>query len=166
MKLNDYLEAAKKKNAKSEKNEIILEKNEEKETKKIKKTKDIKDEKYKSPNVSPAGLKKKANRNSETCREKKIPHIFKEISDSDEDKKSSDNKPKNSEKTNRHKKDSPKKMRYYSTKFVKGKNRKYTTNEMNRLYLDIAKSPKKSSPGKINRHSAKKMNKKIINDCQ
>ena len=169
MKLNDYLEAAKKEN---EKKEIILDKNEEKEkdNKKIKKIKEVQYKNYKSTNASPIGMKRK--KNSQTCRDKNLPFIFKGSSDSEEDKKSLDNKPKNHDKTKKHKKEddklSPKKRKYYSTKLLKvlkRKNRKYTV-ELNSNHMQI-KSPKKTSPGKTRRHSAKKVNdknKKFINE--
>ena len=169
MKLNDYLEAAKKEN---EKKEIIFDKNEEKEkeNKKIKKIKEVQYKSYKSTNASPIGMKRK--KNSQTCRDKNLPFIFKGSSDSEEDKKSLDNKPKNHDKTKKHKKEddklSPKKRKYYSTKLLKvlkRKNRKYTV-ELYSNYMEM-KSPKKTSPGKTRRHSAKKVNdknKKFINE--
>ena len=169
MKLNDYLEDAKKEN---EKKEIILDKNEEKENKKNKKIKDFHDKNYKSTNASPAGNKKRSKKNCQTCRDKNLPFIplFKGSSDSEEDKKSPDNKTKTKKHKKEHDKYSPKKEnRYYSTKVLKvlkRKNRKFTVSDLNRNDMEI-KSPKKTSPGKIGRHSAKKVNdknKKFINE--
>ena len=92
-------------------------------------------------------------------------HIFKGSSDSDEDKKSIDNKHKNHDKTKKNKKEKdknkivPKKERYYSTKIIKKKNIKFTGNELNRNNMEL-KSPKKTSREKANRNSNKKINDK------
>ena len=166
MKLNDYLEIAKKENEKNE-NIAMADKNEEYEKGYIRKNKKIKEtheHNYKSSNGSPLGVKGKMKKESRTARDKNFIHIFKGSSDSDEEKKSLDNnKPKNQEKAKRHKKEqdrmSPKKERYYSTKLIKIKNRKFTVNDLNRNNMNI-KSPKKTSPGKTFRNSGKKINDK------
>ena len=57
------------------------------------------------------------------------------------------------------------KNRYFSTKLIKKKTRKYTTNELDRNNTNI-KSPKKTSPCKTYKNSGKKINdkNKNIND--
>ena len=83
-------------------------------------------------------------------------------SDSDEDKKSNDNKHKNHEKIKKHKKEqdkiSPKKE---SNKLIKKKNhsRKNTVYEFNRNSI-LIKSPKKTSPGKSRKDSERKIKDK------
>ena len=110
---------------------------------------------------------------NKTCKNNNYIHIFKGSSDSEEDKKSIDNKHKNHDKTKKNKKEKdkdkmrPRKDRYFSTKLIKKKNRKYTANEneLNRNNMNI-KSPKKTSPEKMFRNSGKKndKNKKFINE--
>ena len=173
MKLNDYLELAKKKN---EKNNISPDKNEEyeKDIKKSKKSKEINEKYIKSSNASPEMIKRKMKKENKTCKNNNYIHIFKGSSDSEEDKKSIDNKHKNHDKTKKNKKEKdkdkmrPRKDRYFSTKLIKKKNRKYTANEneLNRNNMNI-KSPKKTSPENMFRNSGKKnndKNKKFINE--
>ena len=174
IKLNDYLQDAKKKNEKifnfsPEKNEDH-EKNEKIENKKSKKiTKEIN-------NVSPEGGKRKTKKENKTYKNNNYIHIFKGSSDSDEDKKSIDNKRKNQDKTKKKKTETEKdkdkdkiimsKNRYFSTKLIKKKTRKYINNELNRNNTNI-KSPKKTSPCKTYKNSGKKINdknKKYLNE--
>ena len=168
MKLNDYLEKEKKKN---EKKNLSTQKNEDHdkgENRKKRKHKESKEINIKSYNPSPEGIKRKIK--NKTCKNNYI-QIFKGSSDSEDDKKSTDNKQKNLDKTKKNKKDKDKdkirlrKERFFSTKLIKNKRRKYTTNELNRNFN--IKSPKKSSPGKTIRNSGKKnndKNKKFLND--
>ena len=161
MKLNDYLEDAKKKHEKINASPDKNEDHDKVENRKNKKPKDSKEINIKSSNVSPEGVKRKIK--NKTCKNNYI-HIFKGSSDSEEDKKSTDNKHKNQDKTKKSKK-RLRKDRYFSTKLIKNKARKYINNELNKN-MNI-KSPKKTSPGKTFRNSAKKINeknKKFINE--
>ena len=177
IKLNDYLEDAKKKNEKifnfsPEKNEDH-EKNEKSENKKNKKT-----TKDSNNNASPEVSKRKTKKENKTCKNNNYIHIFKGSSESDEDKKSIDNKRKNRDKAKKKKTEKEKdkdkdkdkiimtKNRYFSTKLIKKKTRKYTTNELDRNNTNI-KSPKKTSPCKTYKNSGKKINdknKKYLNE--
>ena len=164
IKLNDYLEDAKKKNQKifnfSPEKKEDHEKNEKIENKKCKKT--IKENNY---NVSPERVKRKMKKENKTCKNNNYIHIFKDSSESDEDKKSIDNKHKNHDKTKKKKTEREKdkiiinKNRYFSTKLIKKKTRKYTSNELDRNNTNI-KSPKKISPCKTFKNSGKKINDK------
>ena len=156
MKLDYYLEEAKKNNEK--KQYINLEKFDEKP--KIKRQKEFQENNIKRINASPEGNKRKLKKQQKTLKNNNYIHIFKG-SDSDEDKKSIDNKNKNHDKAKKSKKGKDKirsrKYRYFSTKLIKKKNRKYTVNEFNRKNMDInIKSPKKTSPGKHIKYSSKK----------
>ena len=171
IKLNDYLEDAKKKNDKifnfsPEKNED-RDKNEKGETKKSKKI--IRENNY---NASPEVSKRKAKKENKTCKNNNYIHIFKGSSESEEDKKSVDNKHKNRDKAKKKKTEKEKdkiimnKNRYFSTKFIKKKTNKYVNKEFNRNNTNI-KSPKKTSPCKTYKNSGKKINdknKKYINE--
>ena len=139
MKLDDYLEEAKKNNEKRQ--YINIEKSEEKvKMKKQKELKEFQENKIKSTNASPEDVKRKMKKENKTFKVNNYIHIFKGSSDSDEDKKSIDNKHKIHDKTKKSKKDKdkdkdkfrPRKDRYFSTKLIKKKNRKYTVNELNR----------------------------------
>ena len=166
MKLDDYLEEAKKNNEKRQ--YINIEKSEEKvKMKKQKELKEFQENKIKSTNASPEDVKRKMKKENKTFKVNNYIHIFKGSSDSDEDKKSIDNKHKIHDKTKKSKKDKdkdkdkdkfrPRKDRYFSTKLIKKKNRKYTVNELNRNNIDFnIKSPKKTSPEKSVKYSTKK----------
>ena len=166
MKLDDYLEEAKKNNEKRQ--YINIEKSEEKvKMKKQKELKEFQENKIKSANASPEDVKRKMKKENKTFKVNNYIHIFKGSSDSDEDKKSIDNKHKIHDKTKKSKKDKdkdkdkdkfrPRKDRYFSTKLIKKKNRKYTVNELNRNNIDFnIKSPKKTSPEKSVKYSTKK----------
>ena len=169
MKLNDYLDDAKKKHEKINSSPEKIEEHDKGENKKNKKTKENKETNIKSYNASPEGVKRKMK--NKTYKNNYI-HIFKGSSDSEEDKKSTENKHKNHDKTKKSKKDKEKykirlrKDRYFSTKLIKNKTRKYTTNEL-KWNINIKSSPKKTSPGKTYRNSGKKVNeknKKFINE--
>ena len=152
MKLDSYLEMAKKINNEEE--------NGEKEKVTIKKTKTTK--LGKSPISSPMGEKRKRKKHCKTSIPKNCIHIMKGSSDSEEDKKSNNHKHKNPEKIKKHKKEqdkiSPKKE---SNKLLKKKNhsRKNTVYEFNRNIMYI-KSPKKTSPGKSRKDSERKLKDK------
>ena len=122
-----------------------------KELSKIKNAKEI--------NASPEFIKRKMKKEHKTCKNNNYIHIFKGSSDSEEDKKSN----KNPDKSKKNKKDKDKlrfrKDRYFSTKIIKKKNRKFTVNDINRNNMNI-KSPKKTSPGKTHKNSIKKNNDK------
>ena len=157
MKLDSYLEVAKKLN-KAINNEEV---NEEKEKGEIKKAKTIKG--IKSFSNSNMGEKAKSkNKCSKTNVQNNLLHNMKGSSDSDEDKKSNNNKRKNKEKNKKHKKEqdkiSPKKD---SNKILKKKNRsrKNTGYEFYRNDIDI-KSPKKTSPHKSHKESERKIKDK------
>ena len=159
IKLNDYLEDAKKKNEKF--NNCSPEKNNEQEKgeiKKNKKVREIKEKNFKSSNPSPELVKRKMK--NKTCKNQNLINIFKGSSDSDEDQKSIDNKHKNLDKPKKNKKEKDKlrakKERYFSTKQIKKKIRKYTANELNRNEFNI-KSAKIASPVKTHRNSGKKI---------
>ena len=172
IKLGDYLEEAKKRN---EKNKVSPEKKDIHEKAEIKKNKKSKD-KNKEKNgkaSSPENVKRK-NKNK-TCKNTNINHFFKSSSDYDEDKKQtiktkSPDKIKKNKKEKEKEKDNdkmcPRKCRYFSTKLIKKKNRKYTETDLNRNNTNI-KSPKINSLSKTNRNSGKKnndKNKKFINE--
>ena len=167
MKLNDYLEVAKKKNEKIN----SPEKNEEYESKKSKKTKEINEKYFKSSNASPEIAKRKFKKENKTCKNNNFIHIFKGISDSEEDKKTIDNKHKNHDKVKKSKKDKDKEKdkirpgKYFSTKLIKKKIRKFTANELNRNNMEL-KSPKRTSVEKVYRNSGKKndKNKKLFEE--
>ena len=156
---------------KNEKKNLSTQKNEDHdkgENRKNRKHKESKEINIKSYNPSPEGIKRKIK--NKTCKNNYI-QIFKGSSDSEDDKKSTDNKQKNLDKTKKNKKDKDKdkirlrKERFFSTKLIKNKRRKYTTNDLKRNFN--IKSPKKSSPGKTIRNSGKKnndKNKKFLND--
>ena len=153
MKLYSYLEVAKNNN---EKIGNIGEETEEQEKDKTKKNKKIKE---KSLNIYPMNNKKKKKNKLSNKISNNIQNE-KGSSDSEEDKKSIDNKHKNNEKTKKHKKEldkkSQKRERHESTKLLKKRNnRKYTDNEFNRINLNI-KSPKKTSRGKSHKGSRNK----------
>ena len=152
MKLDSYLEMAKKINNEEE--------NEEREKVKLIKMKTTKV--GKSPTSSPMIEKRKRKKHCKTNGPNNGIHIMKGSSDSDEDKKSNDNKHKNHEKIKKHKKEqdkiSPKKE---SNKLIKKKNhsRKNTVYEFNRNSI-LIKSPKKTSPGKSRKDSERKIKDK------
>ena len=157
MKLDSYLEVAQKLN-KAINNE---EANEEKEKEEIKKSKVIKG--IKSLNNSHMGEKTKSKKKySKTNVPNNYLNIMKGSSDSEEDKKSINNKHKNHEKIKKHKKEqdkiSPKKD---SNKLLKKKyhSRKNTGYEFYRNNIDI-KSPKKTSPEKSHKESERKIKDK------
>ena len=152
MKLDSYLEMARKINNEEE--------NEEREKPILKKTKTTKV--GKSPISSPTGEKRKRKKHCKTNGPNNHLPIMKGSSDSDEDKKSDNNKPKNHEKIKKHKKEqdkiSPKKE---SNKLIKKKNQsiKNAVYEFNRNNMYI-KSPKKTSPGKSRKDSERKIKDK------
>jgi hypothetical protein len=152
MKLDSYLEMAKKINNEEE--------NGEKEKAMIKKTKTTK--LGKSPISCPMVEKRKRKKHCKTNVPNKNILIMKGSSDSEEDKKSDNNKHKNPEKIKKHKKEqdkiSPKKE---ANKLIKKKyqSRKDTVNEFNRNNMFI-KSPKKTSPGKSRKDSERKIKDK------
>ena len=174
MKLDVYLEVAKKKNEKinsPEKNEEY----EKGESKKSKKSKEINDKYFKSSNASPEIIKRKIKKENKTCKNDNYIHIFKGSSDSEEDKKTIDNKHKNHDKIKKNKKEKEKDKdkekdknrpgKYFSTKLIKKKIRKFTANELNRNNMNL-KSPKKTSVEKAFRNSGKKndKNKKLFEE--
>jgi CTD small phosphatase-like protein 2 len=150
MKLDSYLEMAKKINNEEE--------NEEREKAMFKKPKTTK--LGKSPISSPMIEKRKRKKHCKTNGPNNHLPIMKGSSDSDEDKKS--DKHKNHEKNKKHKKEqdkiSPKKE---SNKLIKKKNtsRKNAVYEFNRNSIYI-KSPKKTSPGKSRKDSERKIKDK------
>ena len=157
MKLDSYLEVAKKLN-KAINNEEINEEKEKEEIKRVKTNKRIK-----SLNNSNIGEKAKSkNKYSKINAQNNIMHIMKGSSDSDEDKKSINNKNKNHEKIKKHKKEqdkiSPKKD---SNKLIKKKfhSRKNTGYEFYRDNIDI-KTSKKTSPEKSHKDSGRKLKDK------
>ena len=154
MKLDSYLEMAKKINNEEE--------NEEREKVILKKTKTTKA--GKRTTISPMGEKRKRKKHCKTNGPNNCIHIMKGSSDSDEDKKSNNNnKHKNHDKIKKHKKEqdkiSPKKE---TNKIIKKKNHIYEFNR-NNMYI---KSPKKTSPGKSRKDSERKIKdkNKILED--
>lgn len=157
MKLDSYLEVAKKLNKAINSEEA----NEEKEKEEIKKVKIIKE--VKSLNNSHTGEKEKRKKKYSRAN---VPnneiHMIKGSSDSDEDKKSNNNRRKNHEKTKKHKKEqdriSPKKENNKSIK-KKFHSRKNTAYEFYRNNIDI-KSPKKTSPVKSHKETERRIKDK------
>ena len=128
MKLDDYLEDAKKKNEKinsPEKNEDY----EKGESKKSKKSKEISEKYIKNSNESPEIVKRKIKKENKTYKDNNYIQIFKGSSDSEEDKKTIDNKHKNHDKIKKSKKEKDKEKekekdknrpgKYFSTKLIK-----------------------------------------------
>ena len=165
MKLDDYLEDAKKKNEKihsPDKNEEY----EKGESKKSKKSKEINEKYIKNSNASPELVKRKIKKENKTFKNNDFIHIFKGSSDSEEDKKTIDNKHKNHDKIKKNKKEKDKEKekdknrpgKYFSTKLIKKKIRKFTANELNRNNMNL-RSPKRTSVEKAFRNSCKKNDK-------
>ena len=160
MKLDSYLEEAQKLNKAINSEET----NEDKEKEEIKRAKTIKG--IKSLNNSNMGEKAKSKKKySKANAINNFLHIMKESkgsSDSDEDKKSINNKHKNHEKIKKHKKEqdkiSPKKD---SNKIIKKKyhSRKNTGNDFYRNNIEI-NLPKKTSPEKSHKNSGRKIKDK------
>ena len=160
MKLDSYLEEAQKLNKAINSEET----NEDKEKEEIKRAKTIKG--VKSLNNSNMGEKTKSKKKySKANATNNFLHIMKESkgsSDSDEDKKSINNKHKNHEKIKKHKKEqdkiSPKKD---SNKIIKKKyhSRKNTGNDFYRNNIEI-NLPKKTSPEKSHKNSGRKIKDK------
>ena len=160
MKLDSYLEEAQKLNKAINSEET----NEDKEKEEIKRAKTIKG--IKSLNNSNMGEKTKSKKKySKANATNNFLHIMKESkgsSDSDEDKKSINNKHKNHEKIKKRKKEqdkiSPKKD---SNKIIKKKyhSRKNTGNDFYRNNIEI-NLPKKTSPEKSHKNSGRKIKDK------
>ena len=160
MKLDSYLEEAQKLNKAINSEET----NEDKEKEEIKRAKTIKG--VKSLNNSNMGEKTKSKKKySKANATNNFLHIMKESkgsSDSDEDKKSINNKHKNHEKIKKHKREqdkiSPKKD---SNKIIKKKyhSRKNTGNDFYRNNIEI-NLPKKTSPEKSHKNSGRKIKDK------
>ena len=160
MKLDSYLEEAQKLNKAINSEET----NEDKEKEEIKRAKTIKG--IKSLNNSNMGEKTKSKKKySKANAINNFLHIMKESkgsSDSDEDKKSINNKHKNHEKIKKHKREqdkiSPKKD---SNKIIKKKyhSRKNTGNDFYRNNIEI-NLPKKTSPEKSHKNSGRKIKDK------
>ena len=157
MKLDSYLEEAQKLNKAINSEET----NEDKEKEEIKRAKTIKG--VKSLNNSNMGEKTKSKKKySKANATNNFLHIMKGSSDSDEDKKSINNKHKNHEKIKKHKKEqdkiSPKKD---SNKIIKKKyhSRKNTGNDFYRNNIEI-NLPKKTSPEKSHKNSGRKIKDK------
>ena len=160
MKLDSYLEEAQKLNKAINSEET----NEDKEKEEIKRAKTIKG--VKSLNNSNMGEKTKSKKKySKANATNNFLHIMKESkgsSDSDEDKKSINNKHKNHEKIKKHKKEqdkiSPKKD---SNKIIKKKyhSRKNTGYDFYRNNIEI-NLPKKTSPEKSHKNSGRKIKDK------
>ena len=160
MKLDSYLEEAQKLNKAINSEET----NEDKEKEEIKRAKTIKG--IKSLNNSNMGEKAKSKKKySKANAINNFLHIMKESkgsSDSDEDKKSINNKHKNHEKIKKHKREqdkiSPKKD---SNKIIKKKyhSRKNTGNDFYRNNIEI-NLPKKTSPEKSHKNSGRKIKDK------
>ena len=157
MKLDSYLEEAQKLNKAINSEET----NEDKEKEEIKRAKTIKG--VKSLNNSNMGEKAKSKKKySKANATNNFLHIMKGSSDSDEDKKSINNKHKNHEKIKKHKKEqdkiSPKKD---SNKIIKKKyhSRKNTGNDFYRNNIEI-NLPKKTSPEKSHKNSGRKIKDK------
>ena len=157
MKLDSYLEEAQKLNKAINSEET----NEDKEKEEIKRAKTIKG--IKSLNNSNMGEKAKSKKKySKANATNNFLHIMKGSSDSDEDKKSINNKHKNHEKIKKHKKEqdkiSPKKD---SNKIIKKKyhSRKNTGYDFYRNNIEI-NLPKKTSPEKSHKNSGRKIKDK------
>ena len=157
MKLDSYLEEAQKLNKAINSEET----NEDKEKEEIKRAKTIKG--VKSLNNSNMGEKTKSKKKySKANATNNFLHIMKGSSDSDEDKKSINNKHKNHEKIKKHKREqdkiSPKKD---SNKIIKKKyhSRKNTGNDFYRNNIEI-NLPKKTSPEKSHKNSGRKIKDK------
>ena len=157
MKLDSYLEEAQKLNKAINSEET----NEDKEKEEIKRAKTIKG--IKSLNNSNMGEKAKSKKkNSKANATNNFLHIMKGSSDSDEDKKSINNKHKNHEKIKKHKREqdkiSPKKD---SNKIIKKKyhSRKNTGNDFYRNNIEINLT-KKNSPEKSHKDSGRKIKNK------
>ena len=157
MKLDSYLEEAQKLNKAINSEET----NEDKEKEEIKRAKTIKG--VKSLNNSNMGEKTKSKKKySKANATNNFLHIMKGSSDSDEDKKSINNKHKNHEKIKKHKKEqdkiSPKKD---SNKIIKKKyhSRKNTGNDFYRNNIEINLT-KKNSPEKSHKDSGRKIKNK------